>query len=375
MNLQNIIKAKHTPDGRDIIYLPIHFNSPDTPLKSTSNIIPITGFDGSCQALLVKPEVTLYIQTNALCNAKCPNCLLKYKGKDKGLMGCLLFSKKFFMALKFAARHMNIQRCSITGGEPTLFTERLISLFDVLPKTFKNKTLFSNGAKLLSKTSRGTFLEALISKGLTSLVINCVHPNEKKRGNFLVPLITNNEYKKIVEICFKKNIEVRLSWVFDNKKSCQNKINEKINELISLAKYLKVPEVILRVSTEPNNQNSKEVKQSKELWEKCKKYIDSLIVNTSNIVERIVKTRAYYKINDLIVILEVYHEPRDMKTDAGTIMLFSGANPSDVHMTYRWYNGLKSYSINYQSKPWASNIFFQRKFRKDPYKKVLDELK
>ena len=366
-------KLEYAPDGERIFYLPGYFNKINVPLKKTSKIIPITGFDGSRQALLIKPGANLYIQVNTSCNAKCPNCLLKYKGISVS-KGCLPFSKKFFKALKFASEHMNIRNCSITGGEPSLLKERLIELVRILPKNFENITLFSNGSQLLSKINGDTtLLEVLISEGLTSLVLNCVHPNEKMRANFITPLVTNKEYYKMSEICKDNLIDVRLSWVFDNKDMNQNKTEEKIRELVNLGSYLNVPEMILRIPTTVTKSKSNERLKSRKLWAKCRKYLDNF--STPEVIRRSVKTRAYYKINKSILILEVYHEPKNMKTDAGTIMLFSGANPQEIHMSYRWYNGVKSYSINYESKPWAKRSFFRKAQRtEDPYERVLREL-
>jgi len=366
-------KQEYAPNGKKISYFPVYFNKLNVPLKKTSNITPITGFDGSAQALLIKPEANLYIQTSTRCNAKCPNCLLRYKGMSVS-GGCLPFSKKFFKALTFVSEHMNIHNCSITGGEPSLFKKRLIELIRILAKKFKDITLFSNGSQLLSKIDGNkTLLEILISEGLTSLVLNCIHPDEKIRTNLINPLVTNKEYYKMTEICRENLIDVRLSWVFDNRNLNQQMAEKKIKELINLGSYLNVPEIILRIPTIVTESKSNERVKSRNLWEKCRRCLDNL--SEPKIIKRSVKTRAYYKIHNMILILEVYHESKNMKTDAGTIMLFSGSDPKDIHMSYRWYNGVKNCSINYESKPWANRSFFRKSQRReDPYKRVLSEV-
>ena len=97
------------------------------------------------------PYVNLYIQLKG-CNAKCKFCTFQEAAKDFNF-------KKFKEVLSELKKNIQVRKISVTGGEPTLFLDRLYKISDNVRKVFPDSffVVNTNGYQLLDLYKDGKF--------------------------------------------------------------------------------------------------------------------------------------------------------------------------------------------------------------------------
>lgn len=98
-----------------------------------------------CDYSEMEPQANLYVRVGNGCNAHCKFCT--YHGQDEGFD-----FDKFERALKLLKSHNIIGKIQLTGGEPTLYHDRLIKIVNLVRQYFPDKFLGinSNGHDLLT---------------------------------------------------------------------------------------------------------------------------------------------------------------------------------------------------------------------------------
>lgn len=224
---------------------------------------PTTKYPISGKEYLIYDNVNLSVFTTNICNASCKFCVaqLRYlndkKEYDKPCINC---DQDYYDRLDYVLSQIIKVNpsVSITGGEPTL-DAKLPTILKILNKyNVRKRTITSNGSGLLKLDSLGekTILQHLIDYKLEHLNISRVHFDEKTNQDvmrFRENYISNEDIKKIVEICSSNNIRVRMSCLLNT-----DGINdfEGVKQYIEWCKSIGVNNVVFRQPMKYDEENA-----------------------------------------------------------------------------------------------------------------------
>ena len=122
------------------------------------------------------------IMVNSECNARCQMCIQEITWKiptgveEKFMQGVVSHTRDFY--------ELGGRKVIITGGEPTLRPQRLISVLKELSKypDLELIALYTNGSRLLKESDGQTFAQELKEAGLHCMNLSCHHYDSKKNN-------------------------------------------------------------------------------------------------------------------------------------------------------------------------------------------------
>ncbi len=131
------------------------------------------------------PYINLYIQLKG-CNAKCKFCTFQEAAKDFNF-------NKFHKVLSELKKNVQVNKISITGGEPTLFLDKLYNISHKVKEMFPNSffVVNTNGFRLIDlyKDGENTLFD--------SISLSRHHYDDKKNNEILG---FNSVSKKVLEL-------------------------------------------------------------------------------------------------------------------------------------------------------------------------------
>lgn len=185
-------------------------------------IQPRKWFEHNGVKYLVNANGNITVQPTRICNADCSFCTAKFVPLGKDEYQEFLHGLDLSVAL---ARQTGVHTVSISGGEPTLYPERLIETVKKLASAkrtsgksvFDRIALHSQGSSLLKLVNidgiQMPLTVALGKSGLTNISISRISHDEQKNADVmrLHDGLSNSELRQAIQLLKQSGVDVRLS--------------------------------------------------------------------------------------------------------------------------------------------------------------------
>ena len=155
--------------------------------------------------------VNFTIVIDSRCNSKCNFCIFSKEEKMQHICDEIYLENLEFIFDKLKKLPMEI---TITGGEPTLFPERLIEVLKLTKKyNLKHRTFSTNGIGLLNIYKNKPILQYMKENGvIRNINLSRMTINQKENDQiFNSKTLTLEEIKRISEFCNINDMDLRLS--------------------------------------------------------------------------------------------------------------------------------------------------------------------
>lgn len=197
----------------------------------------------------MKIETLSIVVGSMACNAECPFCVGKMTPSARLSILPRVPERNLRIACRFA-QNSGVSTALLTGkGEPTLYPDHITQYIEILSEYFPFIELQTNGINI-------PYQKLWYDKGLTTVGVSIVHPNNERNGAMMTPGGPEHDIWDTVHQLHKANLSVRINCTMV--KGMVDSISE-VGDLIRRCRKAKVEQLTVREVARPTSSEDKEI--------------------------------------------------------------------------------------------------------------------